>query len=152
MSSDANLPRFLLVDGHSVIHAWKDLRALHMQRAKRYLAREELLKRMRLLQDVTGERVVVVFDGVGSRVQAECEKDGVQVFYSDDGISADGIIERLVAKYSQQYPLRVCTADGMIWETTGALGSRWVSPEDLEYELAKAGNELDRHLGRRKRR
>lgn len=143
--------KFLLVDGHSVIYAWKDLRALHLQPTKRYLAREELLKRMRLLQDMTGERVVVVFDGVGPKIQEEREKDGVQVFYSDDGISADGIIERLVAKYSQFYPLRVCTADGMVWETTGAFGSRWVAPENLADEVVRAERDLGQQLSKRKR-
>ena len=139
--------RFLLVDGHSVIHAWEALRKLHLMPAKRYLARETLLKQMRLLQDVTGERVVVVFDGRGSKVEMQKEMDGIQVFYSDDGISADGVIERLAAKYAKMFSLRVCTGDGMIWETVGAFGGGWMSPEDLAYELEKAERELGKRLG-----
>ncbi|WP_240772650.1 NYN domain-containing protein [Phragmitibacter flavus] len=138
--------RFLLVDGHSVIHAWPELRQLHVRAAKRYLAREGLLKRMRLLQDLTGERVVVVFDGRGGKVSDEREAEGVQVFYSDDSISADGVIERLAAKYAQQVTLRVCTGDGMVWETVGALGAGWISPETLAYEVQLAEGDLGRRL------
>ena len=63
----ADAPKYLFIDGHSVIHAWEDLRKLHLRGALRYMAREELLKRMRTLQDMSGERVVVVFDGQGAK-------------------------------------------------------------------------------------
>lgn len=143
---DSDALRFLLVDGHSVIHAWEDLRKLHRNPGKRYLAREGLLNKMRLLQDVTGERVVVVFDGRGSGVSNEREEGGVQVFYSDDSISADGVIERLAAKYAQQFMLRVCTGDGMIRETVSALDAGWISPEHLAFELQRAEEDLGRRL------
>lgn len=142
--------RYLLVDGHSVIHAWPVLRKLHGKAAQRYLAREALLKAMRLLQDVTGERVVVVFDGKGDKVTQEREAGGLQVFYSDDQYSADGVIERLAAKYAGQVPLRVCTADRLVWETVGALGGGWISPEDLAFEQERAERVLAQRLrGRR---
>ena len=104
-------PRFLIVDGHSIIHAWDDLRKLHQRASSRYLAREELLKRMRLLQDMTAQRVVVVFDGTGSKLTEEREDGGIQVFYADAGQTADSVIERLAARTAKQCELRVCTAD-----------------------------------------
>ena len=130
--------RYLIVDGHSIIHAWDDLRKLHQHSDSRYMAREELLKRMRTLQDMTDERVVVVFDGTQARMTDEREAGGIQVFYADSGHTADSVIERLAAKYAKTYPLRVCTADGMIWETVRALEGFWISPETLRYELDKA--------------
>ncbi len=135
-------PRFLLVDGHSIIHAWDDLRALHSRAASRYLAREELLKRMRLLQDTTDQRVVVVFDGTGSNLTEEREDGGIQVFYADAGRSADSVIERLAARYAKQFQIRVCTADRMIWETVRAFEAHWMSPDDLRFEFEKAAADL----------
>src|SRR4051794_19703765 len=127
--------RFLIVDGHNIIHGWDDLRRLHQRGDQRYLAREELLKRMRTLQDVSGERVVVVFDGTGSKITDEHAPHDVQVFYADAGHTADALIERLAAKYGTQYSIRVCTADRMIWEGTRASGAEWISPDLLRYEV-----------------
>jgi predicted RNA-binding protein with PIN domain len=53
-------PDYLLVDGHSIIFAWPDLRTLHQRRTA--LAREALIKQLRDYQDWSGTRVVVVFD------------------------------------------------------------------------------------------
>ncbi|MCE9519140.1 MAG: NYN domain-containing protein [Verrucomicrobia bacterium] len=135
-------PRFLIVDGHSIIHVWDDLRKLHLRAASRYLAREELLKRMRLLQDMTTQRVVVVFDGTQSQLTDERETNGIQVFYADAGKTADSVIERLAAKYARQFELRICTADRMIWETVRAFEAHWMSPDDLKYELEKAEGKM----------
>ena len=81
--------RYLLVDGHSIIHAWDELRKLHARGASRHLAREELLKRMRTLQDMTGQRVVVVFDGTGAKLTDEREPDGLQIVYADAAHTAE---------------------------------------------------------------
>lgn len=141
-------PRFLLVDGHSIIHAWDDLRRLHGRGDKRYLAREELLKRMRTLQDMSGERVVVVFDGTGAKITEERESDGVQVFYADTSHTADAIIERLAAKYAVQFRLRVCTADRMIWDGVRASGAEWISPDLLRFEVERAEEEMRGKIGK----
>ena len=148
MHSDVSPPRFLIIDGHSIIHAWDDLRKLHVRSASRYLAREELLKRMRTLQDMSAQRVVVVFDGTGSKITDEREEGGVQVFYADSGHTADAVIERLAAKYAKQFTIRVCTADRMIWETVRAFEAHWISPDDLKYELDHAENELRERIKR----
>lgn len=145
-------PRFLILDGHSVIYAWDELRKLHLSTAKRYLAREELLKRMRTLQDMAGERVVVVFDGTGGNISEEREKDGVQVFYADASHTADVVIERLAAKYASSFAIRVCTADRMIWEGVRASGAYWISPDTLKFEVEKAEAELGRRIGKKGKR
>ena len=52
--------RYLVVDGHSVIFAWPELRKLHGRRSS--LARDVLIRQLRAYQDWTGVHVVVVFD------------------------------------------------------------------------------------------
>lgn len=131
----ASAIRFLLVDGHSIIHAWEDLRKLHARGDRRHLARGELLKRMRALQDMTGERIVVVFDGTGTRATEEREPAGIQIIYADAARTADGVIERLAARYAGTRPIRVATADRQVWETVRAFGAGWLSPDDLRFEL-----------------
>ncbi len=58
-------PQYLIVDGHSVIFAWPELRAMHERRTS--LARDTLVRQLRDYQDWSGVRVVVVFDGTGRR-------------------------------------------------------------------------------------
>lgn len=123
---------FIIVDGHSVMHAWPELKVHQRVASKRAVAREELLKRMRTLQDMSGSRVVVVFDGTQSQTTEEREKQGLQVFYADSATTADTVIERLAARYAKKHPLRVVSADGMVRETVMAFGADWISPDTLK--------------------
>lgn len=122
--------RYLIVDGHSVIFAWPELRKLHARRTS--LAREALIKRLRDYQDWTDVRVVVVFDGKGRKIEASSDPGDVQVFYSRTGQTADAIIERLASKYASQFELWVATSDSMEGETVEACGAEWISPEALQ--------------------
>jgi predicted RNA-binding protein with PIN domain len=128
--------RYLIVDGHSIIFGWPELRKLHARRSS--LAREALLKQLRDYQDWSGVQVVAVFDGKGKKVDAISEPAEVQIFYSRTGQSADAIIERLASKYAKQYDLVVATSDSMVAETVNACGADWTSPEGLRGLLANA--------------
>ena len=121
--------RYLIVDGHSIIFAWPELRKLQLRRSA--LAREALVKQLRDYQDWTGIRVVVVFDGKGKKVEATSHLSEVQIFYSRTGQSADAIIERLASKYAKHFELMVATSDSMEAETVQACGAEWISPEGL---------------------
>jgi uncharacterized protein len=122
-------PRYLIVDGHSIIFAWPELRKLHARRSP--LAREALLKQLRGYQDWTGARVVIVFDGKGKKIDASSEPGDVQIFYSRSGQSADSIIERLASKYAKRFELMVATSDSLEAETVQACGAEWISPKAL---------------------
>ena len=98
---DAASHRYLIVDGHSVIFAWPDLRRLHQRRTA--LARDELVKRLRDYQDWTGIHVVVVFDGKGTDVTNLSDPHDIQIFYSRAGQTADSIVERLAGKYAERF-------------------------------------------------
>ncbi len=121
--------RYLIVDGHSVIFTWPELRKLHARRSS--LAREALIKRLRDYQDWTGVHVVVVFDGKGRKIEATSNPVDVQVFYSRTGQTADAVIERLASKYAKRFELMVATSDSMEGETVEACGAEWISPEAL---------------------
>ena len=111
-------PQYLLVDGHSIIFAWPELRPLHERRTS--LAREALTQQLRDYQDWTGIHVVVVFDGRGATVSQEAEPGEIQVFYSRAGQTADSIIERLASKYAERFRLVVATGDYLEQETASA--------------------------------
>jgi len=128
--------RYLIVDGHSIIFAWPELRKLHARRSS--LAREALIKQLRDFQDWTGMRVVVVFDGKGRRVEGTSEPGDVQVFYSRSGQSADAIIERLASKYAKHFELMVATSDRLERQTVTSFGAVSISPEMLREMIEEA--------------
>jgi len=128
--------RYLIVDGHSVIFAWPELRKLHQRRTA--LAREALMKRLRDYQDWTGVRVVLVFDGQGSRVTAEDDPHDIQVFYSRKGQTADAVVERLASKYARDFDLMVATSDLLERQTVTSFGAVSISPEMLREMLEEA--------------
>jgi predicted RNA-binding protein with PIN domain len=128
--------RYLIVDGHSVIFAWPELRRLHVRRSS--LAREALIKRLRDYQDWTGVHVVVVFDGKGRKIKTISNPAEVQVFYSRTGQTADAIVERLACKYAKRFELMVATSDSFEAETVAACGAEWISSEALRGILSSA--------------
>ena len=129
-------PQYLIVDGHSVIFAWPELRALHERRTS--LARDVLVRKLRDYQDWTGVRVVVVFDGRGMSVSSSADPGEIQIFYSRAGQTADAIVERLASKYGGQFRLLVATSDYLEQETAAACGAECLSAEALRGLLDEA--------------
>jgi len=136
--------RYLIVDGHSVIFTWPELRKLHTRRTA--LARDELVKILTEYQDASGVRVVAVFDGKGSAANEASAPGGIQIFYSADGQTADSIVERLVAKYASQHEITVATSDFMEQTTVTSFGALVVSAEGLRDWLEEARRDLDRQI------
>ena len=142
--------RYLIVDGHSVIFAWPELRKLHARRT--VLARDELVKILTAYQDASGVRVVAVFDGQGAKSNEATEPGGIQIFYSGAGQTADAIVERLVAKYGSQHEITVATSDLMEQQTATSFGALVVSADGLRPWLADAQADLAREMKKLKRK
>lgn len=138
--------RYLIVDGHSVVFAWPELRKLHARR--NVLARDELIKILTEYQDASGVRVVVVFDGKGEKASEETAPGGIQIFYSASDQTADQIVERLVVKYAGVHEITVATSDHLEQQTATTFGALVVSAEGLRPWLAEARNDLQRRLKR----
>jgi len=130
--------QYLLVDGHSVIFAWPELRRLHQRRTS--LARDALVKKLRDYQDWTGVQVAVVFDGKGPAVSVNSDPGEIQIFYSRKGQTADSIVERLASKYAARFKLLVATSDFLEQETASACGAECISPEALRWLLEEAAS------------
>jgi uncharacterized protein len=141
--------RYLLVDGHSVIFAWPELRATHGRRSG--AGRDDLIRRLTQYQDATGTRVVAVFDGRGGKTNEATEPGGIQIFYSGASHTADAIIERLCALYGEKHELIVATDDNMERQTAITFGASTVSSEILRQMLEEAGGDLQRRLKKHNR-
>jgi len=142
--------RYLIVDGHSVIFAWPELRKLHDRRTGS--AREELIRTLTAYQDASGVRVVAVFDGKGEKSNEDSSPGGIQVFYSAAGQTADAIVERLVAKYASQHEITVATDDHMEQQTATSFGALVVSAEGLRAWFDDAQKDLQRQIKAHRRK
>lgn len=136
--------RVLIVDGHSIIFAWPEMRKLHVRRSA--LARDALVRRLTEYQDFSGVHVVAVFDGKGAKSNEQTEPGGVQIFYSGTGQTADDIIERLVAIYGKEHDITVATDDLMEQQTAVSFGALCVSSDGLKAMMGETRSDLDRAL------
>ncbi len=139
--------RFLVVDGHSMIFAWDELRRLHEQRQE--LAREALCQRLQTYQDMMGEeRVVVVFDGKQGEAQTRRQADDIQVLFSKKHGSADEIIEKLACKYATEHDLTVASRDRAVLDMVSSFGANAISAKGLEDLLDVAERRFRDQLGK----
>jgi predicted RNA-binding protein with PIN domain len=140
--------RYLVVDGHSVIFAWPDLRALHAR--NRAAARKALSDHLQHLHDTTDWRVTLVLDGkLGTAVPSGAGKrQDMVIAYATADQTADSIIERLVASSGVAGEILVITADEVEKLTVEALGASTASPEWLRETLDQEGNSFTNELNR----
>jgi predicted RNA-binding protein with PIN domain len=139
--------RYLVIDGHSVIFSWTDLRELHAR--NRAAARQALADRLRQLHDTTEWRVTLVLDGkLGTAVPASARRTDMVVCYATADQTADSIIERLVVASGKAPDIWVVTADEAEKMTVESSGAKTVSPEWLREELDRAGADFREDLKR----
>ena len=131
--------RYLVIDGHSVIFAWHDLRKLHDQ--NRAAARKALTDRLQHLHDTTEWRVTLVLDGkLGTTIPSGTRKPtDMVVSYATADQTADSIIERLVAASGVAGQILVVTADEAERLTVESLGAGTASPSWLRQTLEMEG-------------
>lgn len=142
-------PRYLLVDGHSVLHAWPELRRLHAQ--KPASARERLIRQLSELHDSGKWSVTLVFDGQRGG-QAERPRDSMAVLYASAGQTADSIIERIVQIHAGRGEIGVVTADHAERTAIESLGAFGFSPEWLQNELQAANLEIQEAMQRERKK
>ncbi len=141
----------LLVDGYNVIHAWPEL--------KKALATgtdvpvQLLAEQVRIIHDLEGITTTIVFDGKGD--QNTFEHPGNQptftLLFAASGVSADALIEQMVARAPKPEDFVVVSRDNMVRETVFILGARPMIPEDLASWVASAQNRQSRQLRKHSR-
>ncbi|MFZ4598845.1 MAG: NYN domain-containing protein [Terrimicrobiaceae bacterium] len=141
--------RILIVDGHSMIFRWPDLARLHAEKTSS--ARDALVRMLTVLQDGSEWIVAVVFDGKGVKPSNQSDPDGIRIFYSKSGQTADSIIERLAAKYAPTCDVTVATDDRLERITAESFGSMSISSDQLLAEIRAAESSIRETIRKLKR-
>lgn len=141
----------LLVDGYNVIHAWPEMK--EALREGTDVSVQRLAEQVRILHDMEGIMTTLVFDGKGDT--NTFEHPGGQVtftlLFAAAGISADALIEQMVARSPKPEDLVVVSRDNMVRETIFILGARPMTPEELADWVDAARKRQTRNLEQRTR-
>ncbi len=121
----------LLIDGANILHAWPEFRPL--LKRDRAAARSQLVQRVSTIHDSELVRVTLVFDGRGTELIVERPSGHAtfSVLYTPSALTADDLIEQLVAKAADPSLCIVATGDRGERETVEASGARVIPPEEL---------------------
>ena len=97
---------------------------------------------MSTIHDSGDVRLTVVFDGRGQEIVIErpFEQSTFSVVYTPSSMTADDVIEQLVANSSEARECYVATDDRAERETVAALGAATLRSEDLAEWLKRAGS------------
>ncbi|MCW3491064.1 NYN domain-containing protein [Dethiobacter alkaliphilus] len=133
----------LLVDGYNVIGNWEELSALKSVSLED--ARAKLCGILIRYLKFRWDRIIVVFDAY--RVSGGKEKDPgdapFAVIFSDEGETADVVIERLTAQLvAAGNVVEVATSDALEQSVVLRLGATRISSRELRLQLG----EMDRQL------
>lgn len=132
MSSTKPKHKHLIIDGYNIIHAWPDLKKTFTNIGIE-AAREQLCKQLRLIHDIDGIYVTIVFDGKGDDITIERPTPEVtfSIIYGTKQLSADSLIEQLSFKTKKNIETIVATEDNSIRQTITTLGQTLLSSNDL---------------------
>lgn len=130
--------RHLLIDGANILHAWPELRAL--LKTDRDAARSQLMHRVVAIHDAEQVRVTIVHDGRGEDVVVErpSGQPTFSVVYTPSSMTADDLIEQIVAGAADPTVCVVATADRAMRETVMAAGGSTMRAEDLRAWIERA--------------
>lgn len=128
--------RYLLIDAYNVICATDSLRAI--MQAELDTARDQLAEIVRSIHDAEGVHVALVLDSRKDTLEVEhpYKVKTFEYLYAPAALSADGVIERMVARVKNPHDTTVVSNDRMVRESVRANGAIALRPEEL-FEWAK---------------
>lgn len=139
----------LLIDGYNLIHQLPELAALLVD--SREAAVEALIRMARTIHDGEDILVTVVFDGSSRQLQVQtpCGRDSFSVVYAPAHLTADGVLEQMLARSKHPERFTVASRDNMIREVAAARGAFLLSGDQLSAWVDRCERGVREKLGRR---
>ena len=129
-----------IIDGHNVIHASRELKALLAQDSTGSTAQRTLFDQARLLADFANHALLIVFDSrhvktLSEKWQERQQRSGIEVCYGSADTQADTLIEQRVVRDSGKRRIYVVTEDNAILHVVQAAGCFSVSIKEFESRI-----------------
>ncbi|RYD03212.1 hypothetical protein N752_20460 [Desulforamulus aquiferis] len=108
-----SMQEFYVVDGYNIIHAWPDFEGIIEGGLDH--GRDKLIDIIANFASLTGSVVKIVFDAhlVKKGIEHSEMIHGIEVFYTQEGETADSLIERIVGDLTKLGTVYVATSDWM---------------------------------------
>jgi predicted RNA-binding protein with PIN domain len=132
---------YLIVDGYNIIYAWPALQKL--KDASLGHARSRLVDILASYAALSGERIIVVFDAhlVKNNQEHSEAVSGVEIIFTQEGETADAVIERLVGNLPDRAAVFVATSDWDEQRIIFGRGAYRVTPGELLARIKKLNKE-----------
>lgn len=136
-------PKYILVDGYNVIHAWPELNEIadgNIDGAAGSL--NDILCNYQAINDVP---IMVVYDAykVKSHATEEYKYNNITVVYTREAQTADQYIEQYAHENSKKYDIMVVTSDGLEQIIVMGNGGRIMSSREFHEEAARCFKEFN---------
>lgn len=134
---------FLIVDGYNIIYAWPEFEKLRESSLDH--ARSRLIDILANYSPLSGQKVLVVFDAHHAKNHPERAEviGGVEVIYTQQGETADALIERLVGSLSKEGTVYVATSDWAEQRTIFGRGAYRLTPAELKAQIERLKRESE---------
>ena len=121
----------LLVDGANILHAWEELRRVALRDVPS--ARSQLVQQLTCIHDSEQVRLTIVFDGRGKELVVDhpSEHSTLSVIHTPSSLTADDVIEQMVANSAAPASCCVATDDRAERETVLAAGAMTIDANGL---------------------
>ena len=142
----------ILVDGYSLLHAWRDLAPAEPRHSDR--AREALIRVLTQYADSVGTPITLFFDGTGvpKGLPKTVSPDSLEIVFSRDSKTADDLIERTAYRLKSYGEALAITNDYAERDTVISMGGLAQSCEDFVHDIERVLNERDDFLKQYNRR
>ena len=128
---------FYVVDGYNIIHAWPDFEGIKSGGLDH--CRDKLIDILANFAAFSGALVKVIFDAhlVKSGIEHAEFIHGIEVFFTQEGETADSLIERLVGDLGKLGTVYVVTSDGDEQRIIFGRGAFRVTPKEFREQIIK---------------
>ena len=143
--------RYLLIDAYNVICATASLR--EALRSNIDGARDLLAEMISSIHDAEGVRTALILDSRNESLEVDHPfgKKTFEFIYAPASLSADGVIERIVARVAHPAGVTVVSHDNMVRESIRANGAMAMTPEELFDWAAACDRRLVQDAARRRK-
>lgn len=135
---------YLIVDGYNIIYAWPELQKLKETNLEH--ARSRLVDMLVNYSALSGEMVTVVFDAhmVKNNPERSENINGVEVIYTQEGETADAVIEKLAGNLPDSGVVYVATSDWDEQRIIFGRGAYRLTPRELLARMKQLQKEGER--------
>jgi predicted RNA-binding protein with PIN domain len=141
------------LDAYNVIHCNDSLRATAEKSVES--ARNTLVKMAADYCTLSGQKVVVVFDGTGNpsmSAKGASRVSNLQIVYCEGAMSADTYIERAIFETKKRLDAVVVTADNTVAQLVRGMGALVLKPQSFLNDVQKSLSETPRRAAVPKKR